>query len=74
MAHHVKKWLVNPIFGASSEGHRDEQGRGPVSKPGGGDGGVNAIPKHERATEYAGKNEEDAVEDFNAPMYDHRTS
>lgn len=67
MAPKVKKWLFNPIFGAGSEGHEDRRGRHPTARAGGGDGGADAIAEPERAADYADKNEEDAVEDFNAP-------
>lgn len=67
----VVKWLFLP-FGAAfrSRDGGEEQGKRPKTRPSGGDGGIDAIPKHERATDYANKNEEDAVEDYNAPMYD----
>lgn len=68
MEKHIKKWIVNPIFGTASSGHHDKRGKGPRSRPSGGDGGVDAISKRERAADYAQKNEEDAVEDYNAPM------
>lgn len=69
MAPRVKKWIINPIFGTAGEGERDKRGARPSVRASGGDGGVDAISKHDRVAEFSKESEEDAVEDFNAPMY-----
>ncbi|GAB7357719.1 hypothetical protein MBLNU459_g0381t1 [Dothideomycetes sp. NU459] len=64
----VKKWLLFPFGAAFGTRHGPKRGEHPSARPGGGDGGADAIPQRERVSDYARKDEEDAVEDFNAPI------
>lgn len=64
------KWLSLPFGAAFRSRDKEQYGKHPDALAAGGDGGIDAIPKHERAADYAHKDEEDAVEDYNGPMYD----
>ena len=65
----ARRWLLIPFGAASREGREDKIGLKPTARPEGGDGGIDAIPMHERISDFANKSEEDTVEDFNAPMW-----
>jgi hypothetical protein len=67
MSSEARKWLFFPL-GAIRGRDRTKLGRRPDIGASGGDGGIDAISKKKRAVDFSNMNEEDAVEDYNAPM------
>lgn len=65
----IKGWLLVPFLGASDKGEQNKRGNRSTARASGADGGLDAISKEERIADFANESEEDAVEDYNAPMY-----
>lgn len=63
-----RQWLFLPFGAAFGKDDKGKHGERHGRKAKGGDGGVDQVGKEERKADFAGKSEEDTVEDLNAPM------